>query len=411
MTDDKQNNKVLVLGAGIVGICNALALREKGFEVTLIDKNEPSDATSYGNAGVISPWACIPQSMPGLWKKVPKWLLDPSGPLSIRWSYLPRMAPWLVEFLKSGHPKRLPAISDAMLTLNRPNLDLYKQLLQGTGEEGLIKDCYYLYVSRNLSGINLTSLEWKLREERGVPFEQISGNEARDLEPDLSPDVQSAAIIKSQGRTLNPGRLGKVLAAKAMGLGVSFLKAEITKVTPNEPDGYDVLPGAQELIALEVGIRDNNKQNFLSKELERLEEKYDYTIIDTPPTLNQLTLEGLSCSSGTLIPLQCEYYSLEGVIGLMKTIQTLSEKSMSSNRVIGIVRTMVDMRNNLAKEVSDELEKHFTNLIFNTLIPRNVKLAEAPSHGVSGIKYMPNSYGAKAYLALAGELIRRVEYD
>ena len=241
MTDDKQNNKVLVLGAGIVGICNALALREKGFEVTLIDKNEPSDATSYGNAGVISPWACIPQSMPGLWKKVPKWLLDPSGPLSIRWSYLPQMAPWLVEFLKSGHPKRLPAISDAMLTLNRPNLDLYKQLLQGTGEDGLIKDCYYLYVSRNPSGINLTSLEWKLREERGVPFEQISGNEARDLEPDLSPDIQSAAIIKSQGRTLNPGRLGKVLAAKAIGLGVSFLKAEITKVTPNEPNGYDVL--------------------------------------------------------------------------------------------------------------------------------------------------------------------------
>jgi chromosome partitioning protein len=94
----------------------------------------------------------------------------------------------------------------------------------------------------------------------------------------------------------------------------------------------------------------------------------------------------------------------------MTTIQTLSDKNMSSNRVIGIVRTMVDMRNNLAKEVSDELEKHFKNLVFNTLIPRNVKLAEAPSHGISGIKYMPNSYGAKAYLALAGEVIRKVEH-
>ena len=82
---------------------------------------------------------------------------------------------------------------------------------------------------------------------------------------------------------------------------------------------------------------------------------------------------------------------------------------MTTNRVIGIVRTMVDMRNNLAKEVSDELEKYFSSLVFNTLIPRNVKLAEAPSHGISGVKYMPNSYGAKAYLALAGELIRRVE--
>ena len=175
-------------------------------------------------------------------------------------------------------------------------------------------------------------------------------------------------------------------------------------------DGYDIIPGGEELIALEVSIRNDNKQGFLLKSLEGVADKYDYTIIDTPPTLNQLTIEGLFCASGTLIPLQCEYYSLEGVAGLMTTIKTLSDKNMSSNRVIGIVRTMVDMRNNLAKEVSDELEKHFKNLVFNTLIPRNVKLAEAPSHGISGIKYMPNSYGAKAYLALAGEVIRKVEY-
>ena len=175
-------------------------------------------------------------------------------------------------------------------------------------------------------------------------------------------------------------------------------------------DGYDIIPGGEELIALEVSIRNDNKQGFLLKSLEGISDKYDYTIIDTPPTLNQLTIEGLFCASGTLIPLQCEYYSLEGVAGLMTTIQTLSDKNMSSNRVIGIVRTMVDMRNNLAKEVSDELEKHFKNLVFNTLIPRNVKLAEAPSHGISGIKYVPNSYGAKAYLALAGEVIRKVEY-
>ena len=189
-----------------------------------------------------------------------------------------------------------------------------------------------------------------------------------------------------------------------------FDNTPISECIYKSSDGYDVLPGAQELIALEVGIRDNNKQNFLSKELKRFEEHYDYTIIDTPPTLNQLTIEALFAASGTLIPLQCEYYSLEGVTGLMETIKTLSDKNLSSNRVLGIVRTMVDMRNNLAKEVSDELESHFSNLVFNTLIPRNVKLAEAPSHGTSGIKYMPNSYGAKAYLALAGELIRKVEY-
>ena len=174
-------------------------------------------------------------------------------------------------------------------------------------------------------------------------------------------------------------------------------------------DSYCVIPGGQELIALEVAIRNDNKQGFLQKSLQAVANNYDYTLIDTPPTLNQLTIEGLICASGTLIPLQCEYYSLEGVTGLMDTIKTLSEKNLASNRVLGIIRTMVDMRNNLAKEVSSELENHFPSLVFNTLIPRNVKLAEAPSHGVSGIKYMPNSYGAKAYLALAGELIRRVE--
>jgi len=98
------------------------------------------------------------------------------------------------------------------------------------------------------------------------------------------------------------------------------------------------------------------------------------------------------------------------VSGLIDTIQTLSNKNLSSNRVLGIIRTMVDMRNNLAKEVSEELENNFASVLFNTIIPRNVKLSEAPSHGVAALQYMPNSYGAKAYLALAGELIRKVEH-
>ena len=189
-----------------------------------------------------------------------------------------------------------------------------------------------------------------------------------------------------------------------------FNQKTIQECIYQSQDTYDIIPGGDDLIALEVAIRNDNKQGFLLSSLNNISCQYDYTFIDTPPTLNQLTIEGLFCASGTLIPLQCEYYSLEGVTGLMSTIQTLSDNNMSSNRVLGIIRTMVDMRNNLAKEVSDQLEEHFKSLVFNTLIPRNVKLAEAPSHGISGIKYMPDSYGAKAYLALAGELIRKVEY-
>jgi D-amino-acid dehydrogenase len=258
MMAESNSKKVLVLGAGIVGICNALALQEKGYQVTLIDKNEPSDATSFGNAGVISQWACIPQSMPGLWKNVPKWLLDPNGPLSIRWSYFPRMMPWLIEFLKAGNINRIPAIADAMFNLNRPNLDIYRELLKGTGEENLIKDCSYLYVSRKELGINLNGLEWKLRKERGVPFEQITGDAAREIEPDLSSDIKSAVLIKNQGRTLNPGRLGKVLAAKAFSLGVCFTKAEVKKIIPLDGGGYDVSTDKQkhtaDTVVLTAGV-------------------------------------------------------------------------------------------------------------------------------------------------------------
>jgi|TARA_B110000977_G_scaffold118451_1_gene152840 chromosome partitioning protein len=226
----------------------------------------------------------------------------------------------------------------------------------------------------------------------------LAGTKRKVLLIDLDPQGNAstaAGITKGETNTL---------------ANLFFDKTTIQECIYKSSDGYDVLPGGQDLIALEVSIRAENRQGFLTQELKNLEKTYDYTIIDTPPTLNQLTIEALFAASGTLIPLQCEYYSLEGVTGLMNTIQTLSDKNLSSNRVLGIVRTMVDMRNNLAREVSNELEEHFSHLVFNTLIPRNIKLAEAPSHGVSGVKYMPNSYGAKAYLALAGELIRKVEY-
>ena len=190
---------------------------------------------------------------------------------------------------------------------------------------------------------------------------------------------------------------------------IFFENISINDSIYSSSSGYKILPGGQDLLALEVGIRNQNKQQFLSKTIQDLKIEFDYTIIDTPPTLNQLTIEALFAASGTLIPLQCEYYSLEGISGLMDTIQSLSNKNLSSNRVLGIIRTMVDMRNNLAKEVSEELEPHFPSILFNTIIPRNIKLAEAPSHGTAALQYMPNSYGAKSYLALAGELIRRVE--
>ena len=188
-----------------------------------------------------------------------------------------------------------------------------------------------------------------------------------------------------------------------------FEGAPINNLVERSKEGFSIVPGGQDLIALEIGIRDQGKQGFLTNQIKLIKGKYDFIIIDTPPTLNQLTLEALLASTGTIIPLQCEYYSLEGLSDLVKTISSLSETTNSKNRVIGILRTMVDMRNNLAKEVSNELEKHCSQLLLNTLIPRNVKLAEAPSFGGSALLHSPKSFGALAYLALAGELIRRID--
>ena len=188
-----------------------------------------------------------------------------------------------------------------------------------------------------------------------------------------------------------------------------FEGAPINNLVERSKEGFSIVPGGQDLIALEIGIRDQGKQGILTHQIKLIKDQYDFIIIDTPPTLNQLTLEALLASTGTIIPLQCEYYSLEGLSDLVKTISSLSETTNTKNRVIGILRTMVDMRNNLAKEVSNELEKHFSQLLLNTLIPRNVKLAEAPSFGGSALLHSPKSFGALAYLALAGELIRRID--
>ena len=186
-----------------------------------------------------------------------------------------------------------------------------------------------------------------------------------------------------------------------------FEGKKIKEIVASSINGYDVIPGGEDLVALEAHIRTEPKKGFIEESLSEL--KYDFVIIDTPPALNSLTVEALISSVGTLVPLQCEYYSLEGISSLLNTITSLGNRGLSSNKVVGIIRTMVDMRNNLAKSVSDDLEKHFPELLFNTLIPRNVKLAEAPSHGLSGTKYMPESLGAKAYIALTGEFLRRIE--
>lgn len=176
----------------------------------------------------------------------------------------------------------------------------------------------------------------------------------------------------------------------------------------NGEAGYAVLPGNSDLTAAEVELmkRDNGEQQ-LKLALEQVAPAYDYILIDCPPSLNMLTLNALVAAQGILIPMQCEYFALEGLSALSETISAISGSLNPQLTIEGLVRTMYDPRNKLTEEVSEQLKRHFSDKVYRTVIPRNVRLAEAPSHGLPVIVYDKTSTGALAYLALAGELIRR----
>ena len=172
--------------------------------------------------------------------------------------------------------------------------------------------------------------------------------------------------------------------------------------------GYDILPANADLTAAEVRLMNKiGRERQLSLAIETLRDNYDYILIDCPPSLNMLTVNALVAANGVVVPMQCEYYALEGLSSLLDTIEQIRISINPEIRLEGLLRTMYDPRNNLSNDVSSELVEHFGERVYRTVIPRNVSLAEAPSHGQSILKYSKNSRGSMAYLALAGEVLRR----
>ena len=179
-------------------------------------------------------------------------------------------------------------------------------------------------------------------------------------------------------------------------------------VKKNLEVGFDLLPSNGDLTAAEVELLDiDNKEFQLANKLSELQTSYDYIFIDCPPSLNMLTVNALVAARAVIVPIQCEYYALEGLSALMNTIAMVAENINPQLKIEGLIRTMYDPRNSLTNDVSEQLFKHFGERVYRTVIPRNVRLAEAPSHGLTALAYDPNSKGAKAYLAMAGELLRR----
>jgi chromosome partitioning protein len=178
----------------------------------------------------------------------------------------------------------------------------------------------------------------------------------------------------------------------------------------SERGGFDVLPANRELAGAEIELVDfDERETRLKDAIAAVDSQYDFVLIDAPPALSLLTLNGLCAAHGVVIPMQCEYYALEGLSDLVSTIKKVHANLNTNLKVIGLLRVMFDPRMTLSQQVAAQLEQHFGDKVFKTVIPRNIRLAEAPSHGLPGVVFDPDSKGAKAYMEFGAEMIERLD--
>ena len=197
-------------------------------------------------------------------------------------------------------------------------------------------------------------------------------------------------------------------SAKPTGYEVLLDEVPLAQAVVSLAHGYDLLPGNGDLTAAEVRLMPQpGREIRLKRQLETVVGQYDFVLIDCPPSLGVLTLNALSAADSVLIPIQCEFYALDGLTQLLDTIKAVRATVNGQLQMEGLLRTMFDPRNNLCADVSAQLERHFGEKVFEAVIPRNVRLAEAPSHGQPIMQYDKASRGAQAYLALAEEMVAR----
>jgi chromosome partitioning protein len=174
--------------------------------------------------------------------------------------------------------------------------------------------------------------------------------------------------------------------------------------------GYDVLGANRELAGAEVELVGlEHRDQRLKSALAEVVEQYDFVLIDCPPSLSMLTLNGLCCAHGVIVPMQCEYFALEGLTDLVNTIKQVHANLNRDLQIIGLLRVMFDPRITLQMQVSDQLKAHFGDKVFDSVIPRNVRLAEAPSYGLPGVVFDPSAKGSQAFLAFASEMVQRIK--
>lgn len=227
---------VTVIGAGIVGISCALNLLRDGHRVSVVDRNPPGEGCSQGNAGLFASDSFVPLSSPGVLSQVPGWLLDPLGPLAIRWRHLPHMLPWLVRFVRAGAPRRVEEICDALASLLESSLEHHKALARGTDAEGLIRSEGCMYVYEDAKSLAKEAKAWDMRQAHGTVMERLDAAQIREREPALAPIYEHGYFLSNLGHTVEPMLLVKGLARHFEQSGGVILKREIRDIEAG-PDG------------------------------------------------------------------------------------------------------------------------------------------------------------------------------
>jgi len=221
---------ITIIGAGIVGVATACYLRRDGHAVTIVDERPPGEYCSFGNAGILSPGSCAPQAMPGILWNVPGYLADPMGPLAVRWSYLPRAAPWLARFIANSRRAKVESIADALRPLLKQTFDAYEPLVRHAGIADLIRRTGYVVVYERESAYLGDALAWNLRRDRGVVIEELDAAGIRRLAPALAPIYRVGLYLPEQGFVADPERLTKSLAAKCEQDGGKLLRRKVLDI-------------------------------------------------------------------------------------------------------------------------------------------------------------------------------------
>lgn len=217
----------VVVGAGVVGLATAAALVQRRHLVTLVDPGDPGMGCSFGNAGCFSLASIMPVGLPGMWRKVPGWMLDPDGPLSIPARYAPFIAPWIIKLLRSSTPRNVRAIANELNTLLSPTLRYWRPLAEWAGVPELIQQNGWAVVYESATALQRDQFGWQVRAEHGIQIEFLEKAAIRDLEPALAPKFTHMAYLPEQAQCLSPLRLSQALQKKLQESGARFLKTSV----------------------------------------------------------------------------------------------------------------------------------------------------------------------------------------